>query len=97
MMTVCNRAKAQPQVCGVSNARHRAFIKLQEARQYMNENGVRDGDYDEEIGFESEPSTVRGGHGKYYAVANGALPGIYLSYSLVDLRKNLLDLHTDRM
>ena len=62
---------------GYPGNKHKAFRKLEEARAYMQKNGVT-----VSMLIGSEPASTRSARDQphYYAVANGSQPGVYDIY-----------------
>lgn len=70
------RGDAHPRITGYP-LDYKSFIRLDEARDYMKERGVTD--FKEVIKSEAGETTPLDGD-VFYAVANGANPGIYHDY-----------------
>lgn len=64
---------------GISQAKHKSFPSLHEARVWVAAHGVNS--HTEDLRRFDDVSAVDQGEGPFYAVANGTEPGIYGSYA----------------
>ncbi|EEQ35658.1 conserved hypothetical protein [Microsporum canis CBS 113480] len=73
-----------PRIVGYSNPKLLAFSNLKEARKYMKGSGITEYKIDIKEGAGQTAPLL--GHGGFYAVAHGRVPGIYLDWRKAELQ-----------